>query len=161
MPYVISREEALLQIEKQIPRGECLICHLVEKREEFILHKGIYTTVVLSLYPRTWGQIMVMSDKHITSFNELDTAAWSEMTELLLKATKAAESVLRPLRCYVAATGSLSNYPMTSPHLHFNIIPIYAESDKPSTIFTWEQGISAGSESEWEELYRSLKGEFE
>jgi diadenosine tetraphosphate (Ap4A) HIT family hydrolase len=156
MPYLISREQALAQIEKEIPAGECLICYLAKHRKEYILHRGKHAKTLLSLYPRTWGQIMVLVNRHVISFTELEADEWKEVSEMLLQATRKAESVLKPLRCYVAATGASVHFPMTSPHLHFNIIPVYEETDKPSSIFTWENGLYAARTEEWEALAEAL-----
>jgi diadenosine tetraphosphate (Ap4A) HIT family hydrolase len=158
MPQVISREQALAEIEKQMPAGNCLICHLIEHRQNYIIHKNQYCTVLLSLYPRTWGQVMVLLNEHKTNFSDVDPGVWLDLSTLLFRATRAVESVLKPLRCYVASTGSTS--PMTSPHLHFNILPVYNESDKPSSIFTWENGLLSGTGQEWEDLFEKLKAEF-
>ncbi|HTB06447.1 MAG TPA: HIT domain-containing protein, partial [Bacteroidia bacterium] len=131
MPELISRQQAIAKLEKEIPPGECLLCH-IGKEHNYILHKGKYSTVLLSEYPRCWGQIMVMINRHVISFTELKTDEWTELLTNVQKATLCAEAVLKPFRCYVAATGSADNLLMTTPHIHFNIIPVYNKQDKPS-----------------------------
>jgi diadenosine tetraphosphate (Ap4A) HIT family hydrolase len=160
MPKRITRNQALMRLHKEMEEGACIICHLTHNRKDLILHTGIHATALLSRYPRTWGQVMVFVHRHVTTLTGLEPAEWKEVTELVWKASKALESTLKPLRCYVAATGSSVPLPMTSPHFHFNIIPVYDEQDKPSSIFTWEQGLYSGTEEEWEELFRTLTTHF-
>ena len=155
MPVLISRQQAIAKLEKEIPQGACLLCH-VSKQHNYILHKGKHTTVLLSEYPRCWGQIMVMVNRHVVSFTELHTEEWAELLTNVQKATLCAEAVLKPFRCYVAAIGSADNLLMTTPHIHFNIIPIYNKQDKPSNIFTWEHGVYSGSKEEFEDLLGEL-----
>lgn len=156
MPHLITRQEAINTLEKEIAKGECIACRLVNSQGKYLLHKGARITVLLSEYPRCWGQVMVIANRHITSFGELETEEWNEMSLYLHAATRTIEQVLKPLRCYVAATGAADNQLMTTPHLHFNIIPVYHKTDKPATIFTWEHGLYAGTEAEWKELSENL-----
>ncbi len=157
MPQLITRQEAISKIEKEIPRGECLACHILKEQTKHILKKGKYTTTLLSEYPRCWGQVIVIANRHITSFTELKPEEWNELSQHILSATTAIEKALTPLRCYVAATGAHENMVSTTPHLHFNIVPIYNKTDKPATIFTWGKGLYSGTNEEWAALYKNLK----
>jgi diadenosine tetraphosphate (Ap4A) HIT family hydrolase len=157
MPHIITRQQAISSIEKEIPEGECIACHLVSKQKKYVLHQGKHTTVILSEYPRCWGQAMVITHRHVTSFTELKPEEWNELSQNTLSAAKAVEQVLKPLRCYIAATGAGENMYSSTPHLHFNITPVYHKTDKPSVIFTWEHGVYAATAEEWTGLYESLK----
>jgi diadenosine tetraphosphate (Ap4A) HIT family hydrolase len=159
MPNHITREEAVSKLEKEISPGECLLCNLV-KKHSYILHKGQHTTVLLSEYPRCWGQIMVIVNRHAISFTELQNDEWNELLTNIQKATFCAEAILKPFRCYVAATGSSDNLLMTSPHIHFNVIPVDSKEEKPSTVFTWEHGLYTGTEKEFIDLLGQLKQEW-
>lgn len=152
MPRLISREEAVKSIGHSIPSGECLVCWIQINQSKNLLYKGNWSSVILSAYPRTWGQTMIVLHEHKTTFGELSIEEWSEMSFLLKKSTVGLENVLKPLRCYVASLGSVENLTNTCPHLHFNILPIYSQVDKPSDIFTWKNGLYQATDAEWEEL---------
>lgn len=160
MPYLIPRQQAIDKINLEKNPNDCLICWLVNTRTNYIIEKSKNITVLLSEYPRTWGQIMVLLNQHLTSFNQLSKEQWSEFSEKLLLATQINEKVLNPLRCYVASTGASDNLPMTCPHIHFNVIPVYNEDDRPSNIFTWKNGLYAAEKDEWEELFNEIKKEW-
>jgi diadenosine tetraphosphate (Ap4A) HIT family hydrolase len=159
MIKTISRKRAIDEISNTLKQGECLVCNLLENAN-YILDKGKFTTVILSGYPRTWGHTMVLLNSHKTSISEISKEEWAELSEQARKSASIIEKTLKPLRCYVASLGATENLPNTCPHIHFNVIPVYNMDDKPSTIFTWEQGVLAGNEEEWRGLYNSLKVEW-
>jgi diadenosine tetraphosphate (Ap4A) HIT family hydrolase len=161
MPFIISREEALHQIGLTIRENDCLVCSVLKTEANYVFHKGDHVTIVLSKYPRTWGQTMVLLNTHKTSITEVSAIEWEELMQGVRKAALMIESTLKPKRCYIASLGATENLPNTCPHLHFNILPIYNEEDKPSTIFTWQDGVYSGTDPEWENLYKELKWAFD
>ena len=64
MPYLISRTQAITKINSTLKKGECLVCWLLNSNAKYILLKGQYSTVVLSEYPRTWGQTIILLNNH-------------------------------------------------------------------------------------------------
>lgn len=159
MIYLISKKDALSKIRSEYKEGECLACNVLASK--YTLDKGVFSTTVLSMYPRFWGQIMVVLNSHKISVSQLSKEEWCELNENIYYATKALEKTLNPVRCYISCLGSVQNLPNTCPHLHFNIIPIYSETIKPSEVYTWENGLYNGHETEWNELYNSLLHNFE
>jgi len=70
----------------------------------------------------------------------------------------ALEKTLRPARCYVAALGTdAEDLPMTSAHLHFNLVPVPEARARPKDVLTWSNGIYDGSPEEWRSLAASLR----
>ena len=156
MPYLISRQEALDKISLKLKQNECLVCSILKQGSKYVLNKGKYTTTVLSEYPRTWGQTMILLNEHKTSVSELTGEEWDELSQQTRKTAVTIEKVLKPLRCYISSLGATENLPNTCPHVHFNILPIYNAQDKPSDIFSWSGGVYAADSVEWEELYLKL-----
>jgi diadenosine tetraphosphate (Ap4A) HIT family hydrolase len=157
MPSIISRQQAIDEINKTLSIGECLVCDILKSTSNYCLYDGAYVTVVLSQYPRTWGQTMILLKEHKTSVTAITAAEWLELSECIRKTTIALEAVLQPLRCYISSLGATENLPNTSPHIHFNCISIYNTTDKPATIYTWEHGVIAANKEEWVQLVDSLK----
>lgn len=116
--------------------------------------------VVLSEYPRTWGQTMVVLNTHKTAVSDTTGDEWRELMENVRSAAMILENVLKPLRCYVSSLGATENLPNTCPHLHFNVLPIYNTDDRPSEIFTWKNGVYAAEQKEWDELVTELNREW-
>lgn len=161
MPHLISRQAALKSIRAEVTEGECIACFLLNSVHPYILDKGERTTVLLSEYPRTWGQTMVLLNSHKTLVSEVTQEEWGELMEMVRLATISIETKLKPFRCYISGLGATRNLPNTCPHIHFNILPVYNEEDTPAKIFTWQHGLYAGTEEEWKELYDLLKEQYE
>lgn len=121
------------------------------------LHDGEHVQVVLSRYPRNWGQAIVLLRRHVTCFAELDPSEWAEATEAAHRTAVRMEEVLKPIRCFVSCLGTArTDLPMSSPHMHLHVDPVYDADDRPRTIFTMQFGVMAGEPDEWEALRASL-----
>jgi diadenosine tetraphosphate (Ap4A) HIT family hydrolase len=156
MPRLITRAQALARLEKEIQPGECLGC-AVNRRKDLVLIDGTHAMALLSHYPRNWGHTAVFLKRHVTHLSSVSPGEWLELNEQVRRVGVALEQVLRPLRVFLACTGSVEKLPMTCPHIHFNLIPVYSAADKPSSIFTWENGIYEADPAEWDDLFSSLR----
>jgi len=152
VPKLISRAAALAQIVAEGGTPECLMCavrdrlvgdvHAVFEDEEML--------VMLPRYVRRWGHLMVMPKAHVVSYAEVEPALWARANELAHKCATLIERLKRPRRVYVASTGSSAGeLTQSSMHLHIHAVPLYALDDKPSSIFSWQEGVWVGSRDEW------------
>lgn len=157
MPYIIPRQAAIDEINRTITKGECLACWILNSNAKYVLHKGKHITVLLSEYPRTWGQTMILLNSHKVNISEIMNDEWTELMENVRKSAIMLEKILSPVRCYIASLGAAENLPNTCPHVHFNVLPIYNIEDRPSDIFTWKDGLYAAGELEWKDLFGKLK----
>jgi histidine triad (HIT) family protein len=111
--------------------------------------------VMLPRYVRRWGHVMVMPKAHVVSFSEVVPALWGRVNDLAHRAARMVERVKRPRRCYVASTGSSAGeLTQSSMHLHVHVVPLYEPDDKPSSIFSWREGVWVAERDEWEALRR-------
>jgi diadenosine tetraphosphate (Ap4A) HIT family hydrolase len=152
MPYHLSREDALATIAKEPLNASCLVCGILQHSSTRVLEKKPFTTAILSAYPRTWGQVMVVTNRHIESISATKEEEYVELMSQIKKWTTCIETALHPLRCYVVSLGAINNQPHTCPHLHFNILPVYQATDTPEYLLTWKHGLVGANENEWQEL---------
>jgi diadenosine tetraphosphate (Ap4A) HIT family hydrolase len=159
MPTLISKEEAVLRIAKEQGDNACALCELSGRPEgpEYILEETSHCIAFLPQYARTWGHVMILFRQHVTAYRDLNDEQWASANVLSLRAARAAEKALQPLRCYVASLGAAVNHPMTFPHLHMHMVPVYAVTDTPSSIFTTKNGVLTAEASEWQDLHLLLK----
>lgn len=155
MPELISRAEALARIRAEGGAPACLMC-AVRDREVGDVH-AIYeddeVLVMLPRYVRRWGHVMVMPKPHVTTFSEVSPALWARVDALSLRAAAMIERLRRPRRVYVASTGSSAGeLTQSSMHLHVHAVPLYEADDKPSAIFSWQEGVWVAERAEWEAL---------
>lgn len=159
MPWRITRDEALVRIAAEAPGG-CLICGILSGRagRVWVLREGTHTVSVLSRYPRSWGQSMVLLRRHTTTFSDVTPEEWQEASAEAHRIAARIESSLAPLRCYVSSLGTWrEDLPMSSPHLHIHVDPVYDSGARPRTIFTHQHGVMAGEDAEWEALQARLR----
>lgn len=158
----ITRDEATARVSAERGDEPCLMCAIRDGKlgTPHVLERGRYCRVVLARYGLRRGHALVLVDRHVTSFAEVDDAAWAEASELALSTARRIERALSPVRCYVASLGSAaSDVPMSSPHLHLHVVPIYERTDKPSSVLTWENGVVAASDDELAALLARLSAD--
>jgi diadenosine tetraphosphate (Ap4A) HIT family hydrolase len=157
MPTTIPRADALERIQKERGDAACLMCAIRDRvaGPVYAIHEDAAHLVILPRYVRRWGQVMVIPKKHTTTFAEVDAADWLTTNALVLRAARAAETVMRPRRCYLASTGSSAGeLVQSSTHLHVHVIPLHEPDDKPADIFSWTNGVLVAEEREWSDLLR-------
>lgn len=152
MPRLIPRSEALSRIVEEGGRPACLMCAIRDRAvgDVHAVFEDDDVLVMLPRYVRRWGHLMVMPKAHLVAFGEVAPDLWARVNALSHKAARIVEAVRRPRRCYVASTGSSAGeITQSSMHLHVHVIPLYEPDDKPSSIFSWQEGIFVGEPDEW------------
>ncbi len=135
------------------------MCEVRDRAESagLLIHCAESFTVVLSRYPRQWGHVLVILNRHVTRFVDVADAEWHSANAAALTVARRIETHLRPSRCFIASLGcERTDVPMTSPHLHLHVIPVGDSSQRPRDIFSWENGVYDGTAEEWRELHGVL-----
>ena len=156
MPELITREEALARIVEEGGRPACLMCAVRDRLvgDVHAVFEDAELLVLLPRYVRRWGHLMVLPKPHVTSFSEVDPRLWARANALAHRCAAVIERVRAPRRVYVASTGSSAGeLTQSSMHLHIHVVPLYEPDDKPSSIFSWREGVLVGAPSE----YRALR----
>lgn len=155
MPVLIPRHEALARIIAEGGSPRCLMCAVRDRKvgDTHAIYEDDEMLVMLPRYVRRWGHIMVMPKQHLTSFSAIAPALFMRMSELSLQCSRVLERVVKPRRVYMASTGSSAGeITQSSEHLHVHVIPLYEVDDKPSSIFSWSEGVYVAERDEWEAL---------
>lgn len=155
MPQLIPRDEALARIIAEGGSPVCLMCAIRDHKvgDTHIIHEDDEMLVTLPRYVRRWGHVMVMPKRHVTSFSAIDVSMFTRMSQLSFYCSRMVERVQKPRRVYVASTGSSAGeITQSSEHLHVHVIPLYDVDDKPSSIFSWAEGVYVAEREEWQDL---------
>lgn len=155
MPTLITRDEALRRIVEEGGHPACLMCAIVERQvgDVHAIVEDDELIVLLPRYVRRWGHVMVVPKQHVTTYTAVDPALWARTARTAHQAARVVERVLRPLRCYMASTGSTAGErTQTSMHLHVHVIPLGDPDDKPSDVFSWADGVWVAEPDEWRAL---------
>lgn len=103
----------------------CPFCRIAAggAQSELVVHRGDTAFVVLNLYPYNPGHLMVVPDRHVADYTELDEAETAEVATLTQRALTTLRAVSQPhgfnvgLNLGGVAGGSLSQ------HLHQHVVP--------------------------------------
>jgi len=113
---------------------------------------------MLTGFPLSWGHVIVAMNEHTTRFSDASDEVLAEMTALAHRYARRVENVLQPARVFVASLGSdREGLAMTTPHLHYHVVPVREKAARPSEIFTWAHGVYAGTSDEWDVLASQLR----
>jgi diadenosine tetraphosphate (Ap4A) HIT family hydrolase len=155
MPERITKEEALARVAAAVPPGTCAVCHVVATEAPLAARGAAVLT--FNRFPLRWGHLLVAPRRHVTSFLDLGDAEHADAAALSLAAARAVEQAISPARVYVASLGAAQDgLPMTSPHLHWHVVPVASPDDRPSEVLTWSAGVLAASTQEWSALHDEM-----
>lgn len=108
------------------PQNECVFCRQIASQEDeryFILKRFANHTIMLNLYPYNAGHLLIVSNAHIASLQELNQEARAELMELttlcvdILKKALDAHGINIGLNLGKAAGAGIPS------HLHMHVLP--------------------------------------
>jgi len=152
----ISKDEAAARIAAE-PASACTMCNLVETAPR--IAENAAAVAVLARYAVRRGHVLVVLRRHEIAVPRLAREEWLALNDLSWHVTQAIEQALAPARTYVAALGSVTPRPTTFPHVHEHVVPLFdgGESDRPSEVFTWSNGVYVYDDEDAEALEETLR----
>jgi diadenosine tetraphosphate (Ap4A) HIT family hydrolase len=161
----LDKHEALAQLEIERERsaafGGCVMCRLAssEHASEWIAESA-HGVVALDGYGATRGHLLVIARQHVERVSDLDWPVFSDLQHLVWQASRALQAELLPARVYVASLGAIRPLPMSFPHHHTHVVPIYEtdERARPASVFSWSSGVVRYRPAEAELLRAGLRG---
>ncbi|MEO8183625.1 MAG: HIT domain-containing protein [Deltaproteobacteria bacterium] len=161
----LDKDEALGQLELERERsaafGGCVMCRLAspEHAHEWIA-ESVHGVVALDGYGATRGHLLVIARRHVECASDLDWPVFSDLQRLVWQASRALEAELEPARVYVASLGAIRPLPMSFPHHHTHVVPVYEtdERARPANVFSWNSGVVRYDQAEADQLCARLRG---
>jgi diadenosine tetraphosphate (Ap4A) HIT family hydrolase len=166
----IDKDEALARVAREAehlpPRfGGCLMCGVAAGHgaEIEVLAEREGAVAVLDRYASRRGHVLVVLRRHAESITELGWEEYQGIQRLAWEAAQAVSRALRPKRVFIAALGSAERLPMSFPHQHVHVIPLFegGEGDRPAEVFSWRRGVVVYEPEEARELATSLRAVWE
>lgn len=141
--------------------GGCTMCRLASplNAHDWIAESQ-HGVVVLDGYGATVGHLLVIAKRHVERNSELTWNVFSDLQHLVWRGTRMLDDELRPARVYTATLGASQQLPMSFPHHHVHIVPVY-ESDeraRPANVFSWSAGVVCYSPEQARQLGARLRG---
>lgn len=159
---------ALLEVEREALLGDapgCVLCALVSTARDRVnlLAENDHGVALLDRFASRPGHVLVVSRRHVEQTTALGFEAYSALQQLAYEACVAIERCLAPVRTFVAVLGASESVPMSFPHFHIHLLPVYetGEAARPANVFSWSTaGIVIYDDDEARELVAKLKDDW-
>ncbi len=138
----------------------CLFCEIQKEEEDRrvgILKRADHWFVILNLFPYTNGHIMIVANRHIESFSELDDEQGKELVRLCALCERALREAYHPDGMNVGVNLGASAGAGVVGHLHVHICPRWTGDTNFMTALAETRVVS----EEMEESYKKLESHFE
>lgn len=164
MPRRLDKEEALALLEAERARDPalaiCTMCRLLS-RDHASAHvaENEAGVVILDRYAATEGHLLVIAREHAEDSTALGWPVFERLSRLVWDASRALQRTLEPARIYTASLGAPQALPMSFPHFHTHVIPVY-ETDaraRPAHVLSWSSGVTHYEPGEAERLTGRLR----
>jgi diadenosine tetraphosphate (Ap4A) HIT family hydrolase len=166
----IDKTEAMALLAREareLPasHGGCAMCGMVAGHPHDLetVAARPSAVVVLDRLATRPGHLLVILRRHAEAMSEVTWPEYQEAQRLAWEAARTVERVLEPKRVFIAALGSAVRLPMSFPHHHVHVLPLYdgGESDRPSEVLTWRHGVWLYENDEARALASKLRAEWE
>jgi histidine triad (HIT) family protein len=164
----VEKEEALLLLadNRRLLLGDpdssaCLMCALVERRElPELIAESAHGVVVLDRFGTRPGHLLVISRRHMEDTAELPWEIYVDLQRLAYDASCVQRRVLKPVRIFNAILGAPAQLPMSFPHFHIHLLPVYDSDERarPAFVFSWSAGVLVYEDGEAHALAAELRG---
>jgi len=104
----------------------CVFCQALkddDDRKHLVVHRGDYAFVILNKFPYTSGHIMVVPNRHIRSFELMETETCAEVMVLIRHSIKAIDAVYQPDGYNMGANLGTTAGAGIADHIHFHLVP--------------------------------------
>src|SRR5690606_31164158 len=103
---------------------------------------------------------LVIAKTHIERASDLSWEVFSDLQHLVWQATRVVQRELTPERVYVASLGASQQLPMSFPHHHVHVVPVYSSGQdaRPARVFSWSSGVVCYTADESRRLADRLRG---
>jgi diadenosine tetraphosphate (Ap4A) HIT family hydrolase len=166
----VDKSEAMALLEREareLPasHGGCAMCGMVAGHPpdlETVAARPSAVVVLDRLATRP-GHLLVILRRHAEAMRDVPWREYAEVQRLAWEAARTVERVLAPKRVFIAALGSATQLPMSFPHHHVHVLPLYdgGAIDKPSEVLTWRRGVWLYGPNEAHELAERLREAWE
>lgn len=137
------------------------MCALAAGRADVpFIAQGRHAVVLLDRFACRYGHLLVIPRAHHEHLSQLPWDVFLDVQRLTFAAAQAIDACLKPARVFTASLGATAELPMTYPHYHQHVIPIYEtdERARPARVLSWTEGVGVYEDAEAGDLSRQLAG---
>jgi diadenosine tetraphosphate (Ap4A) HIT family hydrolase len=151
---------AIFRGKLNLSDDDCMMCALAEGLGGLTpIYETSDAVVVLDRFGARRGHLMVIAKRHVEDISDLGVERYLRFQRLAFDATQAVEKALSPRRVFLASLGAPQAVPMSFPHFHIHVIPLYEDDERtrPARVFSWQDGVVIYEDSQAEQLTAELR----
>jgi diadenosine tetraphosphate (Ap4A) HIT family hydrolase len=167
LPRTIEKPEALtlLAENRQQLLGDgsgCVMCALVARARSSLelVRESDHGVVLLDRFGTREGHLLVVSRAHVEDTLELGWDVYQDLQRLAYDGARVVTRSLAPARIFIAVLGASAALPMSFPHFHIHVLPVYDtdERARPAHVLSWSAGVLVYEDAEAAALAQRLRG---
>lgn len=150
------RIEYLMSVEKP---ESCLFCDLEaddEDEKNMIIERADRWYVIINKYPYTTGHIMVVCNRHVEGFADLDEDESAELTRMMARSELALDKAYKPHGINVGVNMRRSAGAGIVGHLHIHLVPRWHGDTNFMTSIGETRVISEGLRDSFDRLKKAF-----
>jgi len=139
---------------------DCLFCVIVKNEDDEkdrVLFRGRHHFVIINAFPYSNGHVMIVCNRHVEHFSDLDGEEAVELADLISRCEKALIESYKPGGINMGANLGRSAGAGIAGHLHVHLVPRW----HGDTNFMTTVGDTRVISEDLLETYRRLKTHFE
>jgi diadenosine tetraphosphate (Ap4A) HIT family hydrolase len=137
------------------------MCALVARASSAaeLIHETEHGVVLLDRFGTREGHLLVVSRAHVEDTLNLGFGVYQELQRLAYEGAGVLTRVLAPARVFIAVLGASAALPMSFPHFHIHVLPVYEtdERARPAYVFSWSAGVLVYEDAEAQALVQRLR----
>ncbi len=101
----------------------CMAAQRADSSENLVVKRGLHAFAILNRYPYTSGHLMVVPFPHVSTIEDLDSAARAEIMELVNQSLGVLRAVYHPEAFNVGANIGAAAGAGIASHVHVHVVP--------------------------------------
>jgi len=139
---------------------ECLFCRITKDdkdKENFLVHRGAKSFIIMNLYPYNSGHLMIVPYIHASSLSELDDETNLDCMQMINLSCEILNDSIYPHGFNIGANiGRVSGAGIDS-HIHFHIVPRWSGDTNFMPVLNDVKVVSEAMDDTYEKLITALK----
>ncbi len=138
----------------------CLFCRVRDAHDDdernLVLWRGERWYTIINRYPYTTGHVMVVCNRHVEGFADLDADERRELVDALAAAERAVRAAYRPDGMNVGANLGRSAGAGIVGHLHVHVVPRWNGDTNFMSTVGEARVVSEALEQSWQRIREAL-----
>lgn len=158
---ILIRPERLRYVRKLIKVEGCVFCSAIKSGvafENLVLHKGKTASVVMNKFPYNPGHLLIIPNRHIGEFAELNENELYELQDLLKKSLQALRDAYDPAGFNVGLNLGAAAGAGIPDHLHYHVVPRWKGDTNFFPLIAETKVVVEDLEATYERLLPLFKG---